>query len=151
GRFPFAHSGGTCALWNIHAAFAEPGRILTQIIELPDGSQWFSICRTVRRALAPFGAIEPRFAIGLGCEIKYAKRLVYAKRLDFNVLDATPIGINCPLCDRPAGPPPPRLESNAPSATAQPVRSARRPPRCVRFSSTNQCAASRRLPSRRCE
>jgi predicted transcriptional regulator len=26
----------------------------------------------------PFGAIEPRFAIGLGCEIKYAKRLIYA-------------------------------------------------------------------------
>jgi XRE family transcriptional regulator, fatty acid utilization regulator len=104
GRFPFAHSGGTCALWNIHAAFAEPGKILTQIIELPDGTQWFSIARTVRRALTPYGAIEPRFAIGLGCEIKYAKRLVYAKRLDFNALDATPIGINCRLCDRPLCP-----------------------------------------------
>ncbi len=104
GRFPFAHSGGTCALWNIHAAFAEPGKILTQIIELPDGTQWFSIARTVRRALAPYGAIEPRFAIGLGCEIKYAKRLVYAKRLDFNAMDATPIGINCRLCDRPLCP-----------------------------------------------
>jgi XRE family transcriptional regulator, fatty acid utilization regulator len=99
-RFPFAHFGGTCALWNIHAAFAEPGRILTQTIELPDGTQWFSIARTVRRSLTPFGAMEPRFAIGLGCEIKYARRLVYAKRLDFNALDATPIGINCRLCDR---------------------------------------------------
>jgi XRE family transcriptional regulator, fatty acid utilization regulator len=104
GRFPFAHSGGTCALWNIHAAFAEPGKILTQVIELPDGSQWFSIARTVRRSLASFGAIEPRFAVGLGCEIKYAKRLVYAKRLDLNAVDATPIGINCRLCDRPACP-----------------------------------------------
>ncbi|MGH6835509.1 MAG: helix-turn-helix domain-containing protein [Methylocella sp.] len=103
-RFPFAHSGGTCPLWNIHATFAEPGRILTQVIELNDGSQWFSLSRTVRRSLTPFGAIEPRFAIGLGCEIKYAKRLVYAKRLDFNALDATPIGINCRLCDRPACP-----------------------------------------------
>lgn len=103
-RFPFAHSGGTCPLWNIHAAFADPGRILTQVIELPDGSQWFSIARTVRRSLAPFGGIEPRFAIALGCEIKYAKRLVYAKRLDFNALDATPVGINCRLCDRPACP-----------------------------------------------
>ncbi|MCI0600625.1 MAG: short-chain fatty acyl-CoA regulator family protein [Beijerinckiaceae bacterium] len=103
-RFPFAHSGGTCALWNIHAAFTEPGRILTQVIELPDGSQWFSIARTVRRSLTPFGAIEPHFAIGLGCEIKYAKRLIYAKRLDLNALDAAPIGINCRLCDRPACP-----------------------------------------------
>jgi predicted transcriptional regulator/DNA-binding XRE family transcriptional regulator len=103
-RFPFAHSGGTCPLWNIHATFAEPGRILTQVIELNDGSQWFSIARTVRRSLTPWGAIEPRFAIGLGCETKYARRLVYAKRLDFNALDATPIGINCRLCDRPACP-----------------------------------------------
>lgn len=103
-RFPFANTGGTCPLWNIHAAFAEPGRILTQVIELPDGSQWFSIARTVRRSRTPFGAIEPRFAIGLGCEIKYAKRLVYAKRFDFNALDATAIGINCRLCERPACP-----------------------------------------------
>ncbi|HYP57543.1 MAG TPA: short-chain fatty acyl-CoA regulator family protein, partial [Beijerinckia sp.] len=103
-RFPFAHSGGTCPLWNIHATFAEPGKILTQVIELTDGSQWFSIARTVRRAITPWGAIEPRFAIGLGCEIKYAHRLVYGKRLDLNALDATPIGINCRLCDRPACP-----------------------------------------------
>ena len=49
--------------------------------------------------------MEPRFAIGLGCEIKYARRLVYAKRLDFNALNATPIGINCRLCDRAVCPP----------------------------------------------
>ena len=103
-RFPFANSGGTCPLWNVHATFAEPGKILTQVIELTDGSQWFSLSRTVRRSITPFGAIEPRFAIGLGCEIKYARRLVYAKRLDFAALDATPIGINCRLCDRPACP-----------------------------------------------
>jgi predicted transcriptional regulator/transcriptional regulator with XRE-family HTH domain len=103
-RFPFANSGGTCPLWIIHATFAEPGKILTQVIELPDGSQWFSIARTVRRSLTPWGAIEPHFAIGLGCEIKYARRLVYAKRLDLNAPDAMPIGINCRLCDRPACP-----------------------------------------------
>ncbi len=104
GRFPFAHSGGTCALWNVHAVFADPGKILTQAVELPDGTQWFSIARTVRRSRTPYGAIAPRFAIALGCEIKYAKRLVYAKRLDFNSLEATPIGINCRLCDRPLCP-----------------------------------------------
>jgi predicted transcriptional regulator len=104
GRFPFAHSGGTCPLWNVHSAFAEPGRLLTQVIELTDGSQWFSIARTVRRAITPWGAVEPRFAIGLGCEIKYAPRLTYAKRLDLNALDVTPIGINCRLCERLACP-----------------------------------------------
>ncbi len=84
GRFPFAHFGGTCPLWNIHAAFNEPGHILTQVVEMTDGSRWFSIARTVRRAITPYGAIEPQFAIGLGCEMKYANRLIYAKRLDLN-------------------------------------------------------------------
>ncbi|TAL80867.1 MAG: XRE family transcriptional regulator [Beijerinckiaceae bacterium] len=104
GRFPFAHFGGTCPLWNVHAAFTEPGHILTQVFELTDGSRWFSIARTVRRAITPFGAIEPRFAIGLGCEMKYATRLIYAKRLDLNTVEAVPIGINCRLCERPACP-----------------------------------------------
>lgn len=100
GRFPFAHFGGTCPLWNIHAAFTEPGHILTQVVELTDGSRWFSIARTVRRSVTPYGAIEPRFAIGLGCEMKYASRLIYAKRLDLNTVEAVPIGVNCRLCER---------------------------------------------------
>ncbi len=104
GRFPFAHFGGTCPLWNIHSAFTDPGHILTQVIELTDGSRWFSIARTVRRATTPYGAIEPHFVIGLGCEMKYANRLVYAKRLDLNAVEATPIGVNCRLCERPACP-----------------------------------------------
>lgn len=104
GRFPFAHFGGTCPLWNIHAAFTEPGNILTQVVELTDGSRWFSIARTVRRASTPYGAIMPRFALGLGCEMKYASRLIYAKRLDLTSIEAVPIGINCRLCERPACP-----------------------------------------------
>ncbi len=101
-RFPFANSGGTCGIWNIHATFTHPGRILTQVIELTDGSQWFSVARTVRRSMTAWGAIEPRLAIGLGCEIKYARRLIYAKGLDLDKPDAAPIGINCRLCDRPS-------------------------------------------------
>jgi predicted transcriptional regulator/transcriptional regulator with XRE-family HTH domain len=103
-RFPFAHFGGTCALWNLHAAFAAPDHILTQVVELTDGSRWFSIARTVRPSATPYGAIEPRFAIGLGCEAKYAHRLVYAKRLDLATTEATPIGVSCRLCERPACP-----------------------------------------------
>ena len=101
GRFPFSQAGGTCGLWNLHATFAEPGRILTQVIELQDGGRWFSMARTVRRAINPHGTVAPRFAIALGCEIKYAHRLVYARRLDLATPDVTPIGINCRLCDRP--------------------------------------------------
>ena len=75
---PSRRREGTCGLWNVHATFAEPGRVLTQVIELSDGVRWFSIARTVRRAINPHGAITPRFALALGCEIKYAQRLVYA-------------------------------------------------------------------------
>ena len=103
-RFPFAQTGGTCPLWNLHATFTNPGRILTQAIELPDGSKWFSIARTVRRTATAFGAITPRFAVGLGCDLKYARRLVYARRLDLATPDTMPIGVNCRLCDRPACP-----------------------------------------------
>jgi XRE family transcriptional regulator, fatty acid utilization regulator len=102
GRFPFAHFGGTCPLWNVHAAFIEPERLLTQIVELTDSSRWFSIARTVRHAITPYGAIEPRFAIGLGCEIKYANRLIYAKRIDLTTTEPTLIGVNCRLCERSA-------------------------------------------------
>jgi predicted transcriptional regulator len=100
GRFPFSHAGGTCGLWSLHATFAEPGRILTQVVELPEGSQWFSIARTVRRAATPHGTIAPRFAVALGCEIKYANRLVYARRLDLSSPEITPIGMSCRLCER---------------------------------------------------
>jgi predicted transcriptional regulator len=47
---------------------------------------------------------DPQFAVGLGCELKYAHRLVYARGLDLTAPDPTPIGINCRLCERPACP-----------------------------------------------
>ena len=111
GRFPFSQAGGTCGLWNLHATFAEPGRILTQVVELNEGSQWFSIARTVRRAVNPHGTTAPRFAVALGCEIRYANRLVYARGLDLATPEATPIGVSCRLCERP----------NCPQRAAPPV------------------------------
>jgi predicted transcriptional regulator/transcriptional regulator with XRE-family HTH domain len=104
GRFPFSHFGGTCPLWNVHATFKTAGQIITQIIELPDGSQWFSLARTAKRSVSPWGAPDPHFAIGLGCELKFASRLVYARGLDLAAPDPTPIGINCRLCERPSCP-----------------------------------------------
>jgi hypothetical protein len=104
GRFPFSRFGGTCPLWNLHATFKAPGQVVTQVIELTDGTRWFSLAQTVRRASTPWGAPDPQFAVGLGCELKYAHRLVYARGLDLTAPDPTPIGINCRLCERPACP-----------------------------------------------
>jgi predicted transcriptional regulator/transcriptional regulator with XRE-family HTH domain len=100
GAFPFSRFGGTCPLWNVHATFETPGHIVTQIVELPDGSRYFSIARTVRRAVVPHGQPQPRYAIGLGCELKHASRLVYSAGLNLQETEAMPIGVNCRLCER---------------------------------------------------
>lgn len=99
--FHFSRLGGTCPLWTVYAAFSSPGRILTQVAEMPDGKRYFWIARTVTRG--GFGHRAPRaeFAVALGCELRHAHRLVYAEGV---ALDdpraATPIGLGCRICER---------------------------------------------------
>jgi XRE family transcriptional regulator, fatty acid utilization regulator len=100
GTFPFSKFGGTCPLWNVHSTFDTPDRLLKQVIELPDGSRYFSIAQMVRRPVAPHPQAQPRFAIGLGCEIRHAARLIYASGMDLENAEGTPIGVNCRLCER---------------------------------------------------
>jgi len=100
GTFPFSKFGGTCPLWNVHSTFDTPDRLLKQVIELPDGTRYFSIAQMVRRPVAPHPLPQPRFAIGLGCEIRHAARLVYAAGMDLEKAEGTPIGVNCRLCER---------------------------------------------------
>jgi predicted transcriptional regulator/DNA-binding XRE family transcriptional regulator len=100
GTFPFSKFGGTCPLWNVHSTFDTPDRLLKQIIELPDGARYFSIAQMVRRPVAPHPQPQPRFAIGLGCEIRHAGKLVYATGMDLEKAEGTPIGVNCRLCER---------------------------------------------------
>jgi XRE family transcriptional regulator, fatty acid utilization regulator len=99
--FHFSRYGGSCPLWNVHSTFRVPNQIFVQIIEMPEGTRYFSIARTVRRAMVPFAQPDPQFAIGLGCELKHADRLVYSRGLNLENPDPTPIGINCRLCERP--------------------------------------------------
>ena len=100
GTFPFSKFGGTCPLWNVHSTFDTPDRLLKQVIELPDGTRYFSIAQMVRRPVAPHPQPQPRFAIGLGCEIRHATKLVYATGMDLEKAEGTPIGVNCRLCER---------------------------------------------------
>ena len=104
GGFPFSRYGGTCPLWNVHTVFESPGRIHTQILELPDGERYFSLARTVRGAMSPWGRPEATFSIGLACDLKSAERLVYAAGLDLRNPLATPVGVNCRVCPRAACP-----------------------------------------------
>ncbi|MBV9530180.1 MAG: DUF2083 domain-containing protein [Bradyrhizobium sp.] len=100
GTFPFSKFGGTCPLWNVHSTFDTPDCLLKQVIELPDGSRYFSIAQMVRRPTVPHALPQPRFAISLGCEIRHASKLVYAAGVDLESAEGTPVGVNCRLCER---------------------------------------------------
>ncbi len=100
GAFPFSRFGGACPRWRLHSAFRTPGRIVTQIIETPDGQRWFTLARTVDRQGHDAFTEGHDLAVGLGCELKHAHRLVYARGLDLAAPEVTPIGPACRLCHR---------------------------------------------------
>lgn len=100
--FHFSRIGGSCPLWVIHDAFNTPGRILTQLTEMPDGRRHFTIARTTDEHRASWRSPSRRFAIALGCDVEHASRLVYADGIDLRDPDAyVPIGTGCKVCDRP--------------------------------------------------
>ena len=74
--FHFSSSGGTCPLWNVYETFANPGKILVQIAQMPDGRNYMWVARTVERRASRYGQPGKTFAIGLGCELRHAHRLV---------------------------------------------------------------------------
>jgi XRE family transcriptional regulator, fatty acid utilization regulator len=98
--FPFSRFGGTCPRWNLHAAFQTPGRIVTQLVETPDGQRFFTVARTVERAVRLDPREDSSLAVGLGCDVKYAPRLAYADGIDLKAPHVTPIGPACTICPR---------------------------------------------------
>ncbi|MQY51529.1 short-chain fatty acyl-CoA regulator family protein [Rhodocyclus gracilis] len=99
--FHFSRIGGTCPLWNVYEAFAQPERVLTQLTAMPDGRAYLWIARTVTRGYGGYGAPSKRFAIGLGCDLQHAERLVYSKGLNLGDSESyTPIGAGCKVCPR---------------------------------------------------
>lgn len=98
---PIPRHGEACARWNVYAAFQRPGEILAQISELPDGSRYFCIARTVKKSSGGFGAGEHTLAIGLGCEEKYASKMIYSDAVTLGqTARVSYIGVNCRICDR---------------------------------------------------
>lgn len=99
--FHFSRVGGTCPLWNVYEAFAQPGRVLTQTAAMPDGRAYLWIARSIAHKHGGYGTPGKHFAIGLGCDIRHAERLVYAKGLDLKDSSGfTPIGTGCKVCPR---------------------------------------------------
>jgi predicted transcriptional regulator/transcriptional regulator with XRE-family HTH domain len=99
--FYFARSGGACPRWIVYEAFRTPGKVHTQLAQMPDGTNYFSIARTVVKAGGGFRDPPQQFAIALGCDAIHAGQIVYADGMDLtNTGAATPIGVNCRLCER---------------------------------------------------
>jgi predicted transcriptional regulator len=100
-RLQFARFGGACPLWNVHRAFETPGRFLRQLAETPDGARYICLARDVSKPGGSFQAPVRRYAIGLGCDVRHAAKLVYADDLDMAKPNAfEPIGISCRICER---------------------------------------------------
>lgn len=103
-RFQFARYGGSCPVWNVHEAFENPDRrISVQLGEMPDGTSYICLASSIIKTAASFTDRQRRYALGIGCEAKYADLVVYADQLMLNDKTRTipaRIGINCRICPR---------------------------------------------------
>lgn len=96
-----ARYGGACPKLDVHYCFRVPGRILTQIVEMPDHSRYLTINRTVDRPSIRYSTEDKRLAVSLGCPVEYAPELVYGHVVDPNSSQMiTEVGVNCRLCTR---------------------------------------------------
>lgn len=96
----FARFSGSCPRWDVHAAFLTPGRIRTQLSQMPDGTGYFCVARTIRKSYG-YASGDALMAVGIGCPVRDARKLVYADGYDLDNLEAAvPIGVTCRLCER---------------------------------------------------
>jgi len=95
--FPHAAFGGACPKLAVHDTFAEPGRVLSEAVEMPDGAGFLTIARTVDGPQGGFEERPRRTAILLACDIAFRDQLVYGAAVQGN---AVPIGPACRLCER---------------------------------------------------
>jgi predicted transcriptional regulator len=97
----FARFSGACPRWNVFSAFLTPGLIRVQLSRMPDGTAYFTIARTVTKGPGAYKSNTTVHAIEMGCEVKYARDLVYGDGVDLENLEAAvPIGVTCRLCER---------------------------------------------------
>lgn len=97
----FARFSGACPRWNVHAALMTPGMIRIQLSQMPDGAVYFCIARTVRSDRGGYHVPHTVQSIGMGCDVRYARELVYADGIDLDNIDAAvPVGVTCRTCER---------------------------------------------------
>lgn len=96
-------SDGRCPLWRIHHVFDRPGATTVQLVVLEDGTRHLTIARSVSPLVRGAGGATAEFAVAIGVEAALAAPLAAARGIDLSGA-ATPIGLGCRRCHRPACP-----------------------------------------------
>ena len=95
-----ARFSGACPRWNVHAAFMTPGMIRIQVSRMPDGGIYFCLARTLRSDRGGYNVPHIVQAIGMGCQLEYARQLVYSDGVDLaNEGAVVPVGVTCRMCE----------------------------------------------------
>ncbi len=94
--FPQARFGGNCPKLNVHTAFLEPGRVLSETVTMPDGSAFLTIARTLEGPVVEYGERARRTALLIGCDAALRDSLVYGRSDALSVA----VGPACRLCER---------------------------------------------------
>ncbi|WP_105426248.1 helix-turn-helix domain-containing protein [Neorhizobium tomejilense] len=97
--FPQARFGGLCPKLGLHSAFLQPGQVLVDRVEMPDGATFLTLSRTLEGPQAGFGERIRRTAILLGCDLSSVGDTVYGEALPGSAATVL-VGTACRLCER---------------------------------------------------
>jgi len=91
-----------CPLWNIHDATKQSGRLITQWLELEDGTKWFSMSYSVyKNALSLLqDNYDTEFTISIGVKADFAAKISVASGIDIDEAPITKVGLGCENCSR---------------------------------------------------
>jgi predicted transcriptional regulator/transcriptional regulator with XRE-family HTH domain len=106
--FPHRAFGGGCPRLAVFSVFAQPGQVLAEAVDMPDGATFLTISRTLEGPQAGWDERPRRTAMLLGCDMAHAGQVVYADTLPVLGLKAAgqpvarlnPVGPACRLCER---------------------------------------------------
>ena len=78
-----------------------PGQIDTQLARLPDGSTYVFVSCAITKPGIGHRAPKSHYSVSIGCEVSFARQLVYADGMDLERREAaTPVGSHCRQCPR---------------------------------------------------
>lgn len=99
-EFALAEHGGACPRLEVHTCFRTPGRVVPQLVAMPDASQYAVFSRTVDRPSFTRHSQDKRLAVAIGCAVEHASSFGYADDLHLPAARPIEIGINCRVCPR---------------------------------------------------